>query len=164
MSLSAGDIEETVSRLRAMPDLVERAAKGLTDEQLRRPPGEKEWSVHELLAHLRGASDVQGGWIAKMLAEDTPTIRYVSARSGMKKTGYESQTFEASLATFVRSRAELVEALSSLDSKAWSRTGSFTGTTPGWAPTVYDLARGIATHEHSHAEQITATAAAVGAT
>lgn len=86
MAPSTTEVNEIVRSLRRAPKHLESVADGLTDAQLRRPPEEGSWSVHEVLAHLRGCADIRGGWIARMLAEDTPTIRYASPRTCMRKT------------------------------------------------------------------------------
>ena len=158
MGPSAAEVRETLQRLRQTSRHFERSAKGLTDEQLRRHPDEGSWSVHEVLAHLRGAADVQGAWIARILGEDTPTIRYASPRTGMRKTGYADQEFAPFLRAFSRQRTDLVKTLSALDPAGWSRHATFTGTTPGWTQTVFEIARGIGGHERSHVDQITAAA------
>lgn len=156
---SATEVRETLRKLRATPQHFKRTASGLTEAQLRRPSGDDDsWSVHELLAHLRGCADVQGGWIARMLAEDTPTIRYASPRTGMRKTGYEGQEFHAFLRGFARQRADLVKTLSRLALADWSRSATFTGTTPGWTQTVFAVASGLVAHEHAHFAQIAAAA------
>jgi hypothetical protein len=144
--------------LRATPQHFKRAAKGLTEAQLRRPPAKGEWSVVELLAHLRGAADVQGGWIARILAEDAPAIRYYSPRTGMRKTDYVTPDFHATLLGYAQQRSVLVKTLSALAEPDWSRHATYTGTKPGWTQTVFDVALGIATHEHAHFAQITSTA------
>ena len=156
--LSAAAVRETLPQLRLTPQHFKRTASGLTDAQLRRPPEKDSWSVNEVLAHLRGAADVQGGWIARMLEDDTPTIRYASPRTGMRKADYAEQEFQASLRDFARQRAELVKRLSSLALPDWSRGATFTGTTPGWTQTVLQVARGIVAHEQAHFDQIAAAA------
>lgn len=162
---SEAEVREKLTRLRATPKHFRRAAKGLSDEQLRRPPAAGEWSVNEQLAHLRGAADVQGGWIARILADDTetPTIRYASPRTGMRKGGYAEHEFAASLRAFAEQRSALVKALAALDAADWLRAAAFTGTTPGWTQTVLDVVTGLVTHEHAHFEQILSAADAVRA-
>lgn len=158
MSASAGDIREALRLLKQTRQHFKRTAFGLTEAQLRQRPDDKEWSVNEVLAHLRGAADVQGRWIAKMLSEETPTIRYASPRTGMRKGNYAAEDFEASLSEFTRQRSALVKTLSALEDKDWTRSASFTGTSPGWRQTVLDVATGIARHEGSHFEQVTEAA------
>lgn len=158
---SAPEGSETLRQLRRTPQHLKRIANGLTDAQLRQQPERGSWSVHEVLAHLRGCADVQGGWTARILADDGPTIRYASPRTGMEKTGYEAQDFQTFLRGFARQRADLVKTLAALDLADWSRRATFTGTSPGWTQTVFDVARGLVTHEEAHFEQIEAAAHAV---
>lgn len=161
MAPSATLVKETLSALRRTPKHFASVAADLTDEQLRHHPDTGSWSVHELLAHLRGCADVQGAWLARMLAENTPTIRYASPRTGMKKTGYAQSEFAVFLRDFQRQRSALVKTLAALGPEDWLRSATFTGTSPGWTQTVFDVARGLATHERAHFEQIEAAAAAV---
>jgi uncharacterized damage-inducible protein DinB len=158
MELSAAAVRETLRELRLTPQHFKRTATGLTDAQLRRPPEKDAWSVLEVLAHVRGAADVQGHWIARMLAEETPTLRAVSPRTGMKKMDYAAQEFHAFLLEFARQRTDLVKTLSSLALADWSRGATFTGMTRGLTPTVFQVARGIAAHELGHFDQISAAA------
>ena len=158
VSPSANEVRETLRCLRATTPYFTRTAADLTDSQLRRPPAEGSWSVHEVLAHLRGCADVQGVWIARMLAEDTPTIRYASSRTGMRKTDYANQEFQVFLRAFARQRTDLVKTLTSLEVADWVRGATFTGTTPGWTQTVFAAASGLATHEQAHFKQIAAAA------
>jgi hypothetical protein len=153
---SRAEIERTLQGLRRTPRLFRTVAADRADAELGRRPEEGSWSVLEVLAHLRGAADVQGGWIARMLAEGTPTIRYASPRTGMKRTGFEQADFSPFLHTFEVQRRDLVKALASLGADGWSRTATFTGTPRPWTPSVFEIARGLATHEQSHAEQIEA--------
>jgi len=155
---SEGDVRETLLDLGAIAPYFKRAARGLPDAQLRRQPEKDSWSVNEVLAHVRGAADVQGGWIARMLAEDTPSIRYASPRTGMRKGNYAATAFADNLRAFVTQRTDLIAMLSSLALPAWSRSATFTGTKPGWTQTVFDVARGLVTHEHAHFNQIEAAA------
>jgi hypothetical protein len=158
MGPTATEVRETLRGLRSTTQHFKRIASGLTDAQLRRQPEHDSWSVHEVLAHLRGCADVQGGWIARMLAEDDPTIRYASPRTGMRKTDYASQEFEAFFRDFARQRTALVKTLSSLDVEGWTRAATFTGTKPGWTRTVFAVACGLVDHEQAHFEQIAAAA------
>jgi hypothetical protein len=79
------------------------------------------------VAHLRACADVWGGSIDRMVAEEHPTIRYVSPRSWIRKTD-----------------------LSRLDTPGWSRRTTFTGITLGREATVLSYATRIADHEVLH--------------
>jgi hypothetical protein len=112
--------------------------------------------VNDILAHLRACADVWGKSILAMVAQDHPTLRYVSPRTRMKKTNYAALDFHASLQAFAQQRAELVKALSNLDAAGWLRGATFTGTTRGREATVLSYARRITDHEREHCEQLEA--------
>lgn len=157
---SLAEVAAKLTELRATTTHFKRTSAGLTPAQLHRPPAPGEWSVNELLAHLRGCADVQGGWIARILAEDTPSISYKSPRTGMKKGNYAALDFDENLAAWTTQRNALIKTLKSLDLAGWSRAATYTGTKPGWTQTVFAAACGLAAHEHAHFAQITAAAQA----
>ena len=80
-----------------------------------------------------------GHSIERMLTEDHPTIRYVSPRGWIKRTGYLQQSFRESLGDFSQRRVKLIKALSELDPLDWSRRATFTATTLGRSATVLEL-------------------------
>lgn len=79
----------------------------------------------------------------------------------MRKGNYAGEEFQASLRGFAGRRTDLVKTLAALSLGGWSPGACFTGTKPGWTPTVFDLARAVAAHEQSHYAQISETAAAL---
>jgi uncharacterized damage-inducible protein DinB len=155
---SAAEVRETLRQLRATTPHLKRAATGLTDAQLQRHPENGSWSANEVLAHLRGCADVRGAWIARMLEDNAPMIRYASPRTGMRKGNYAAEEFGANLREFGRQRTALVKTLSALPLTGWSRAATLTGTSPGWKQTVFEVAYGLATHELAHFDQITSAA------
>jgi DinB family protein len=109
------------------------------------------------VAHLRACAAVWGRSIERMLAEDHPTIRYVSPRGWIKKTDYRQQKFQDSLSAFGQDRVKLVKTLGELDAIGWSRGATFTGTTQGREATVLTYAKRIADHEAQHLGQLQRT-------
>jgi hypothetical protein len=92
-----------------------------------------------------------------MLAEDTPTIRYVSPRGWIKRTDYLQQSFGDSLRAFSQRRVTLVKTLGALEASDWLRSATFTATTLGREATVLSYARRIADHETQHLAQLQRT-------
>ena len=142
------------------PKQIARIARGRSHQQLHRKPEANAWSAQEIVAHLRACADVWGGSIDRMLAEDHPTIRYVSPRSWIRKTDYLQQNFRDSLRAFSHRRATFVETLSRLDAMGWSRRATFTATTLGREATVLSYATRIADHEVRHLGQLHRTVTA----
>jgi hypothetical protein len=115
-------------------------------------PDEKSWSANDILAHLRACADVWGKSIMAMLAEDHPTLRYVSPRSWIRKTDYPELAFHASFQAFTQQRNELLKALKPLTNEDWSRAAMINGR----EQTVFSYAQRITQHENEHYEQIEA--------
>lgn len=136
---------------------IARIARGLSHKELHRKPEANAWSAQEIVAHLRACADVWGRSIDRMLAEDHPTIRYVSPRTWIRKTDYLEPDFRDSLRAFSRGRATLVETLNRLDPIGWSRGATFTATTLGREATVLSYATRIADHEVLHLGQLRRT-------
>jgi hypothetical protein len=149
-----------LTALADMPKQIARIARGRDEQALHRKPAADAWSAREILAHLRACADVWGGSIDRMVAEAHPTIRYVSPRGWIKKTGYLRDSFRDSLRAFSRRRATLIDTLRGLDADGWSRGATFAGTTPGRQATVLDYAARIADHEVRHLDQLRRTVGA----
>jgi hypothetical protein len=68
-------IEEVLTRLAEQPKGIAALTAGLARTRLHDPPSRGEWSLNDVLAHLRSCSDMWGEYIATIIAEDRPTIR-----------------------------------------------------------------------------------------
>jgi hypothetical protein len=110
--------------------------------------------VNDILAHLRSCADVWGKSIMTMIAEDNPTLRYVSPRTWIRKTDYPEQEFRISLQAFAKQRHQLLMSLKALAIEDWSRMATFTGITKGREQTIFSYARRMAEHETQHVDQI----------
>jgi hypothetical protein len=146
-----------LKRLSETPKEIARIVQGLSEQRLQRRPEADAWSAQEIVAHLRACADVWGRSIDRMLAEDRPTIRYVSPRGWIKKTDYLQQNFDDTLRAFSEQRAVFVTTLRRLNSNNWTRGATFTGTTLGRAATVFSYATRIADHEERHLDQLRRT-------
>ena len=154
---NAPEIRTLLTRLSETPEKIARIAQGVSEPRLHRRPDVDAWSAQEIVAHLRACAAVWGRSIDRMLAEDHPTIRYVSPRGWIRKTDYLQQTFHANLRRFTEERAALVTTLETLSSGSWTRGATFTGTTLGRAGTVLSYASRIAEHEVRHLDQLLRT-------
>src|SRR4029078_11057977 len=86
-------VEQILNVLAETPARIAALTADLTPEQLRTAPGEREWSVSEVLAHLRSCADVWGVCIARILAEEHPTLRAIDPRARTLQTDYPAQEF-----------------------------------------------------------------------
>ncbi len=89
-----------------------------------------------------------------MIAQDHPTLRYISPRTWIRKTDYPGLEFRLSLKAFAKQRDDLLKALKALKIEDWSRGATFTATTKGREQTILSYAQRMARHENEHCEQI----------
>jgi DinB superfamily len=146
--------EQIVTSLADAPGRIEAIVSGANSVQLRRSPAPGEWSANDVLAHLRACADVWGGCIARILAEDAPTLRAINPRTWIDQTDYTQQQFGRSFDAYATQRAELLTVLGPLTPVAWRRSATITGAGSPLIRTVMSYAHRMATHERPHLAQI----------
>ena len=154
---AASETRRVLTLLSETPGTIARTARGRSEDDLCRRPEVEAWSAQEIVAHLRACAEVWGRSIDRMLAEDHPTIRYVSPRGWIRKTDYLRQTFRENLKAFSAQREVLMTTLTPLTANGWRRGATFTGTTSGREGTVLIYASRIAEHEVRHLDQLSRT-------
>jgi len=118
-------------------------------------PDENEWSVNDVLTHLRACDDVWGKFMLIIIHEDRPTLVGVNPRSWIDKTDYREQRFRPSLRSFAAQRAKLLAVLEPLPRGDWSRTATVTDMIgQPFERTVLYYADRLARHERPHLKQI----------
>jgi hypothetical protein len=147
-------LEEILTLLVEAPSRLAALTTRLTPAQLRTAPAPGEWSAVEVLTHLRSCADVWGDCIARILAEDKPTLRAVDPRTWVEKTDYRELEFQPSLRAYTAQRKKLMAVLESLPPKSWSRSAMVTGAGAPLERTVLSYAQRMARHERPHIKQI----------
>ena len=147
-------IAELLSQLNEQPKAIATITAGLSRARLHRSPRRGEWSLNDVLAHLRSCSDMWGKYMATIIAEDRPTIRAMNPTTWIKSTSYPEQEFAPSFRAFTRQRAELLALLRPLPKAAWSRSATVTGAGRPRERTVLEYAQWLANHERSHLKHI----------
>ncbi len=154
-------IEQLLTMLAQTPTRITALTAELTPAQAQAAPSPGEWSINEVLAHLRSCADMWDGSIIRLLAEDRPTIRAINPVTWIKRTNYCELDFQTSLQSFVEQRAALLAALEALPPQAWTRSGTFTGAGRPIERTVHSLAQRLGIHERPHIKQMERTAKAI---
>lgn len=149
-------IEQILIDLGQTPSRIAELTAGLTPAQLHARPAPGEWSANDILAHLRSCGDVWGDSIARILAEDKPSIKAVSPRTWIKETDYPQQDFRVSFEAFAAQRQALLALLTGLAPGHWAREAMVTAVGKPYVRTVYHFAERMAHHERGHVRQIAA--------
>jgi len=120
-------IDQILTQLKEQPEAIAALTLRLPRASLHSPPSLGEWSVNDVLAHLRSCADMWGKYIAMIVAEDRPTIRAMNPTTWIKSTNYLELEFVPSFRAFTKQRVELLAFLRPLPVAAWSRSATVTG-------------------------------------
>ena len=148
--ITPSEIQKYLSLLEETPQRIAACTAGLTEAQLRRPPGKGEWSAVAILAHLRACDDVWSYSIYAMLVQDNPSLPGLYPRQWARVMPYTRLDFGSLLQAFTLKRRELLQVLSDLPEEGWTRTAVIGGRTHS----VFSQVRRLVLHEEGHCEQI----------
>jgi GrpB-like predicted nucleotidyltransferase (UPF0157 family) len=138
-------LERYRDALRAIPT----ALHGVSDEELNRRWGTREWTIREVVHHLADSEMVSAVRIRRILTEERPLIQTYDQEELRRRLAYD-RPIGVSLEIFLSVRQATAEILERLSAAEWEREGVHEETGPytlrGW------LERN--THAEDHAEQI----------
>jgi uncharacterized damage-inducible protein DinB len=146
-----GGPDDLVEMLRATPVVLRTLVRGVGDEGARVAPGEGDWSVVEVAAHLADADEKALDRIARMTGEDEPVIEGYDQVALAERRRYREMNLAEVLDRFERLRAQRVAELESLEDTAWGRTGRHT---QEGVITLYQLTAHMCKHDAVHLAQI----------
>ena len=152
MKITPAEITKYLALLAEFPRTVAAQTAGLSEAQLRWSPGKKDWSIVEILEHLRACAEIWSFSIYAMLTEDKPVLPLLDERRWTKAAGYATFEFQPAFQIFCLQRRELIAVLKQLDIETWARSANIEGRNH----TVFSQARRMALHETEHLDQIQA--------
>ncbi len=150
MKITPVEIDEFMDVLQKNPLCIARAVVGAGRGRLIAKADKQNWSVNDILAHIRSCADVWGESIELMLAEDHPKLGYIHPRQWVKRAGYAEMDFAGSFKAYSAQRKKLLRILKKLSFKEWQRGAVILGR----EHTVFSQVPRMAKHESEHCEQI----------
>jgi hypothetical protein len=150
MKITPKEIEKYLDLLAGTLDHIDLITRDASEEQLHYKASKQDWSVRDILAHLRACSDVWGNSIEVMLADENPVLPDVHPRHWLKQTNYLDLRFRESFQTLASQRVKMLSVLRQLLFEDWGRSGVIGGR----KHTVFSQARRMAKHEAEHITQI----------
>ncbi len=118
------DRAQTTAYLRSVPDLIEEALQGLSDNELRRRPSPDEWSLLEVCCHLRDDAQEEGVRVRRLVEEDEPALEPYDQEAWARERNYQGDD-PARVRTALRAFwGGLAYQLEGLSDEQWERGGT----------------------------------------
>lgn len=147
-------IKEYLEALTNAPRRIAACTDGVDASRLSTPPAPGEWSMVEIMAHMRGCCEVWSYSIFAMITLDSPELAFIHPREWSKKLGYANLPFAENFQPYQIERQNLVRILSGLKFADWDRSARFSGKVN--IHTIFDEVMRMAMHDLDHCNQIEA--------
>ncbi len=149
--LEAMDPLETIHWLEKTPKTVKDLIAGLSEDDLSREVMEGEWSIREILTHLRDAQGVLDFRVNLLINEEDPIIESKAVFEWAKSESESPDTLIDIFETYHALRLKTLNALQEIALKDWWREGRHE---EFGKVSIKQQASYFATHELTHLPQI----------
>jgi hypothetical protein len=137
--------------LRASPIVFMQLLYGVTQEQARVSRGADQWSIVQIICHLRDNEQTRLERIRLMRTQDNPSIAAYDQEKLAKERNYAAEDLGPAFAAFQRNRYDVIAEFESLSPAEWERNGQHEE--QGVITIADQLVRDV-THDAIHAAQI----------
>lgn len=118
--------QELIEALRSTPEILKGLLSKTTLEQARSAKGgDENWSVAEVICHLRDAEEISLGRVKLIRDQDRPRIARYDQEALARERNYRDADPYAALETFASFREQHTVVLSQLSAEDWERSGEF---------------------------------------
>jgi len=141
-----------LARLRGLPAAVDTLTRGLVAAALRRRLADGEWSITEILCHIRDVDkEVNAPRFQQILTETAPFLPGIVTDHWVEERGSQSEDGRESLAGLIQARQALLEILEPLPAQEWQRPARHAI----FGPTnLAELVGFLTVHDRAHIQQI----------
>ena len=116
--------KDLLDAFRATPDIYRALLEGCTQEKAQSSRGgDEDWSVVEVMCHMRDAEERGLQRTRQMLAEDDPFLAGYDQDAWAQERNYAGANLHEVLASYLSLREEYVAELEKLTPEQWQRTG-----------------------------------------
>lgn len=147
------DKERLLSNLKSLPHELDDLVENMSDDELRWRPIPNQWTIGEILVHLRDVErEVFHPRLSQTVFDHEPHFELWDQDRNASERDYQSQSGRQALEEFRSARAETVRFLSTTPLESWSRTGIH----PERGPQSLEdqVTRQIRSHDMKHLVQI----------
>ena len=118
------DRAEITAYLRKVPDLIDDAIGGRSDDELHRRPSPDEWSVLEVCCHLRDDAEIEGQRVRRLVEDDEPALASYDQEALARERDYRGDDIQRVRTALRAFWGGLAYQLEGLTDEQWERGGS----------------------------------------
>jgi hypothetical protein len=123
--IHSADRLEIIEGLKAVPDRVQAEVEGLPDTVMRFRTGEGEWSIKEVVGHMRDAAEIWHKRLYQVWAQNDPLFTLYDQDALVRERNYQESNTAAVIEEMRGFRKQTVELLA--HAVDWSRLGQWPG-------------------------------------
>jgi hypothetical protein len=143
---------EVMDALKTAPEILAGLLQGISQERARSAKGgDENWSIAEVVCHLRDAEEIGLQRTTAMRDQDTPTIVGYDQELLARERDYRHADVHAALSAFSAFREKYIALLASLQPEEWDRAGEHTEV---GCITIFSMAVHKSSHDAIHCAQI----------
>ena len=150
---------ELVEPLRALPDDLSEALRGLTAAEAAFRPSADAWCIKEIVGHLRDAAEVYHQRLYMMSTQTDPVLEPYDQDAYVTEHDYMGRDVAAMVAELAEWRADTVRLLTTLVNWNWARTGQHL---ERGRSSIRQMVEHMVEHEAGHLTEIRTLRAASG--
>lgn len=114
---------ETIEALRLLPERLRGEVAGLTEQQLRFRPAPGQWSLKEVIGHLRDFAEIDHDRLLRMITQERPVLPGYDQEALAREHNYQEADLQSILDELASIREQTVHVLTELVDANWARTG-----------------------------------------
>lgn len=144
---------EIIEAPRLLPERVSEEVRGLSEEELRFRPAEGEWSLKEVIGHLRDFAEIDHERLRRMITQERPILPGYDQEALVRERNHQEADLQAVVDELASFRRQTVHTLTELVDASWTRTarhlerGIFS---------IRQFVEQLVRHEATHVEHIRA--------
>jgi hypothetical protein len=142
---------ELVEPLRTVPESAADGVKGLSEAMLRHRPSDSEWSIKEIVGHLRDAAEIYHKRLYMMSTQTDPVLQPYDPDALAVEHAYLDRNVDEMLRELRDFRAATVRLLTTLVNWNWARTGRHL---EDGRVSIRQLVEHMVEHENEHLEDL----------
>lgn len=143
--------DRIIALLSGFPSKVHAQVIPLTRAQLQWRPAPGEWTVLEVVCHLRDSAERLGERLQLIATQDNPLLPVFDENALVTENRYAEELLPLALMRYVEHRGRTIELLRGLPPGGWARTGVHQERGP---QTFQQVAETIVRHDTEHLNQL----------